>query len=204
MTTSLQINRLKFAALKKAPNIHCMKLQIIKTTLILTLLLPFSAHSQMYKWVDEDGNVSYSDQPPFKGANTLAPPDLNTTPKVDIPKEKPKSILDSKPNETSYSFFKITAPENDATIRSNAGNFSASLGLKPALNTSQGHYISVFLDNKLVQDKLTSQSISFSNIDRGTHQIKAEIRNRAGKTISNSNTITVHMHRKSILNPKPL
>ena len=181
-----------------------MKLQIIKISLILSLLSPICAHSQMYKWVDEDGNVSYSDQPPYKGANTLTPPDLNTTPKVDTPKEKPISLLDSPPTETTYNFFRITSPENDATIRDNQGNFSISLGIKPALNTRQGHYISVFIDDKLVQDKLTSMSINFSNIDRGTHQIRAEVKNKAGKKLSSSNTTTIHLHRKSILNPKPL
>ena len=181
-----------------------MNSKIIKIALLLPLLLPASAHSEMYKWVDEEGNISYSDQPPFKGANTLSPPDLNTTPTVDVPEKKPENILESTPKETSYSFFKITSPENDATIRSNEGKFSVSIGIKPTLNTSQGHYISIFIDNKLVQDKLNSTSINFNNIDRGTHQIKAEIRNKAGKTLTSSNITTVHLHRKSVLSPKPL
>ncbi len=38
--------------------------------LLFSLLLGFNfdAHSQVYKWVDQDGNIQYTDQPPPSGA----------------------------------------------------------------------------------------------------------------------------------------
>lgn len=34
----------------------------------LLFVLVFNAHAQVYKWVDQDGNVQYTDQPPPSGA----------------------------------------------------------------------------------------------------------------------------------------
>jgi Domain of unknown function (DUF4124) len=34
----------------------------------LWLVLAFDVHAQVYKWVDQDGNIQYTDQPPPSGA----------------------------------------------------------------------------------------------------------------------------------------
>jgi len=41
--------------------------QIVYTLLFLFLLCSMIAHAQVYKWVDEDGNTQYTDQPPITG-----------------------------------------------------------------------------------------------------------------------------------------
>ena len=129
----------------------------------------------MYKWVDAEGNISYSDQPPFKDADKLDPPPINTTPAVSAPKTAAKEVEEE--TDTKYSFFKITSPENDATIRNNEGNFSISLGINPELDTANGHYLTILLDGKPVHKKTTSTNASFSNVDRGTHKITATVKN---------------------------
>ena len=35
---------------------------------VVLLILSFAAHGQLYKWVDKDGRVQYTDQPPPPGA----------------------------------------------------------------------------------------------------------------------------------------
>lgn len=175
-----------------------MKSFLSKFILLASLIFSTSVHSEMYKWVDEEGNTNYSDKQPFENASTHITPDINTTPAVKAPKPP---IIEETAKQTVYQFFKITSPEHNATIRDNQGNFSISLAIQPALNTAQGHYISVLLDNKLAQDRLTGLGAQFSNVDRGTHQITALIKNKQGKILLRTKNITIYMHRKSVLNP---
>jgi len=52
----------------------------ITLLLALSVTLPTAAHGEMYKWVDDEGNVQYSQNPPpgSKAAEVVKPP-----PKVD-------------------------------------------------------------------------------------------------------------------------
>ena len=160
------------------------KITLLALSLIPTLL-SFNATAQMYKWVDENGNITYSDTPQIKDAQALRPPTLNTMPTVKAEKKTPEA-------DTQLS---ITSPANDATVRDNSGNISISMSSKPALNTKQGHTISVSLGGKVIKDKLQSLSTSLSGIDRGTHTISASIKNAKGSTLYTSQTVTVHLHR---------
>lgn len=172
--------------------------------LLLLLFLAMStstAIAELYKWVDEEGNISYSDQPPFRDAEQLTPPGLNTTPAVKAPKQKTEPVEEEEA-QFKYSYFRITSPEQDATIRNNAGNFTIELGIKPALNTLLGHSISIFLDGKPVQENLLSTSASLQNIDRGSHSVTAVIKDKKGRVLLSSNNVTVHVHRVSILHRK--
>lgn len=171
--------------------------------LLLFFALNFTtASAELYKWVDDEGNISYSDQPPFKDAEQLTPPGLSTTPAVKVPAKQPEPA-DEKTPEFKYTYFRITSPEHDATIRNNEGNLSITLGMKPALNTLLGHSISIQLDGKTVEESLLGTSASLKNIDRGSHTISAAIKDKKGRVLLNSNSITVHVHRVSILHRKP-
>lgn len=165
------------------------------------LLLGQAAQAEMYKWVDEDGNVSYSDQPQHKDARKLDPFGDNTIPATRMPPKAQPALPAADKPETRYSLLQITSPEDDQAIRSNPGNISVSLTTEPALDVARGHSISLLLDNQPVRENITSDQASLQNIDRGTHQLSAVIKNKQGKTLKQSNTITFHLHRHSILHP---
>lgn len=165
------------------------------------LLLGQAVQAEMYKWVDEEGNVSYSDQPQHKDARKLEPFGDNTIPATPVqPRAQPSLPAPGKP-DTRYSMLQITSPEHDQAIRSNPGNISVSLTTEPALDVAQGHSISLLLDHQLVSENITSNTATLQNVDRGTHQLSAIIKNKQGKTLKQSDTITFHLHRHSILHP---
>jgi len=170
---------------------------------LCTLFSYSSAFAQMYKWVDKEGNISYSDQPPYKGAEQLDAPALSTvsrtraTPQQSADNTEPAE--DDKKEVTKYTELKITSPMNDETIRDNSGNFSISFTVKPALDTNFKHTFSVSMNGKVVKNNLTSGSASFSNIDRGTHSISVSVKDKSGKTLRKSKSVTIHLHRQSVL-----
>ena len=66
-------------------------------TLTMLFLLAFCAHAELFKWVDADGNIMYSDQPPPGAAKkehqvdeeTLPP--IITTPALETPAATPQA-----------------------------------------------------------------------------------------------------------------
>ena len=176
----------------------------MKTIFQLIFILILTAcslitHAAMYKWVDDKGNINYSDQPPQKNSKALEPPALTTIPSQNIPKKKIKKEL---PEEkiTTYTSLIINSPKHNGIIQNNEGNFSVSFTSQPPLDTKQGDYFSISLDNKLTHQKHLSTSVSFKNIDRGTHTINIRLKDKKGKIKISASPITVHLRRHSVLN----
>ncbi len=66
--------------------------------LLLSLLLGTNAHATMYKWVDEEGNVTYSQNPPpGREAEEIAPPPPPPTP---VPSQQEDSADETDSPET--------------------------------------------------------------------------------------------------------
>ena len=166
---------------------------------LILLLVPFSLQAELYKSVDEEGNVTFSDK---ETPNSEEIP-MRMPTAIPMPKPEPKvEATEKTPTETSYTEFQIIQPVNDATVRDNTGNVSVSLTLTPPLDLAAGHKISVSVDGKPVSKGGTSLSVQLPNIDRGRHTIKASVLNKKGKTIKTSNSITIHLKRQG-LTPTP-
>ena len=174
--------------------------------LIVILILTsvsFITHAEMYKWVDDEGNISYSDQPPEKNSKALEPPALTPIPSFKLPA---KTIKKELPEEkiTTYTKLVINSPKHNGTIHNNEGAFSISFSSKPALDIKQGDYFTVSLNNKTTHKNHLTTSASFKNIDRGTHTIMVRLKGKKGKTKISSSPITLHLQRHSVLkNKKP-
>jgi len=178
--------------------------------LFFGFLVSMSVQAALYKWVDENGEVVYSDEPPHEGMEPIKPPPISTTPPVKVkPRATPKAAAKpAKPPEPekkpiNYSEFSITAPGNDDAVRNNPGNVNVSFALTPALDTASGHYINLLVDGKVTGGKIQGQSVTVPNMDRGTHTLKAEIHDQTGKLLKSSNTVTFHLLRYSKLFKKP-
>ncbi|WP_252177014.1 DUF4124 domain-containing protein [Endozoicomonas sp. 4G] len=157
--------------------------------LLLSLPLPGQA-SGIYKTVDKNGNVTFTDSPaPHKQAEPV-----ELTPITNIPSQptgRPTIKLLDEQKEDIYSVFMITQPANDSTVRDN-GNFTVKVSLKPKL--IKGHTLSLSVDG--VQQGKPQKNLQFklSNVDRGTHQLSVTILDRNGKTLKTTGS-TVHVQR---------
>lgn len=167
-----------------------MKINIIKYLLLSTLLFSFTVDAELYKGLDDEGNVIYSDQP-FDNSKKFTPPSLTI---VDAPKVQPKEevIEEEKTTVYKYTTFRIATPKNDETIW-NAPQLVVSLKLKPALNIAEGDNIWLLMDGKPLVKNSRNLSLLIDRADRGAHQLKAQIRNKNGKIVKSTKTITVHI-----------
>lgn len=170
--------------------------------LLLLIMLPSLGQGAMYKWTSDEGEVIYSDTPPSEGAEEIKLPALTTTPAVKYkPKPEPLAAPDTK--ITRYTEFKLIDPVNDAIIRDNTGNVPVNLSLKPDLDTQSGHGVNILIDGIVKISNSQQTTALIPNVDRGTHTLSAEIRDRKGKVLKASNRVDFTILRHSTLHKKP-
>ncbi len=156
-------------------------------------VLPLSALAAVYKTVDEDGNVTFTDS---KLSNENAE-EIKLKPITQIPPASVKnnySNSQSKGNKTDgnrYNKIKIIEPANNATIRGN-GNVVVRISLSPELSYS--HRVRVLMNGQPVDKPERSLNVHIPNIERGTHRIKAEVIDQKGKIVKSTES-TFYVHR---------
>ena len=145
----------------------------------------------MYKTIDEDGHVIFTDikpKGPVSEKVELKPvtpiesmPARNSVPVFKAPKRSGESGY--------YSGFEIIEPSDQATVR-NKQRFSVRVSVQPEMLA--GHKIRLLLDGEIVETK-KSQLFTLEDVDRGTHTITAQLLDARGKVIrSGSNIVYVH------------
>jgi hypothetical protein len=168
--------------------------------LLISLAICFGALAQekVYKKVNPDGSVEYSDQP-IQGAEVMNVPKGSTFTMPETPEAPPASPAEEK-SSVHYDSLDITRPTNDETIRSNEGKLTALARVIPGLETN--HRFRWKMDGDIVQD-VNAPELRLNNVDRGSHSLQAEIVDPNGKVIIASDTVTFHMMRYSIPTTKP-
>lgn len=170
--------------------------------LLPTLILAGVDQTGIYKSHDAQGNIIYSDIPTI-GAEKITPPPISTVESGPDLRPAPAATDDklTKP-PTRYTSFKILQPANDDVIWDNQGSIPLSMTLEPALDTANGHGVWVYLDGKAIVKQSPSLVQPLSGIERGTHKIRAVIRDGTGKVLMRTRTISVHLKKHAI--PRPI
>ncbi len=182
------------------------------TVLILLSLssLLFSANSiaDVYKWKDRYGKTQYGDKPP-EGAKIepfKAPPitviqnygqQWHASGQQSQVNNQPRRSANSATGK--YTSISIVAPKPDQAIRANDGDVTLMLSIQPKLQ--KGHSIVVFLDGKQVSNG-ASRAVNLTGLDRGLHQVHAEIRDAYKTTLISSPPVNFTVLRTSILTNK--
>lgn len=157
----------------------------------------------IYRWENKDGSVTYSDQPPPASADggKLEPeelPPLQVVPAIELPAEPAPAAESTNDISDSYEQFSITQPHANTAVRANDGNVAIAVDLKPALRTSAGHRIHVYLDGSQAAQGEQS-SFSLSSLDRGVHTAHAEVRDKGGNILASTGAVSFTVLRHSNL-----
>lgn len=170
--------------------------------LSIALLLAFAtltAHAELFKSVDENGNVTYTDKGGSK-TKPVDPPGLTSysTPnkhKASAPAAQPPAAEEKKP--TVYSAVKITAPQPNEALRENSGDVTVKIESTPALDLAAGHKLVVLLDGKATGNAGGGE-VKLSNVDRGEHQLVAQIVDAKGKVLKSSAQSSFQLFRATV------
>lgn len=177
--------------------------KLIAMLLLLTCNLACHlAWAEMYKSLDENGEVVYSDKPPTLDAKEFKPPTIGVLPPVKyVPKAQPATAPQTSPS--TYTDLRFTKPETDASLHDNEGNITYELTITPVLNTKLGHYLTIKLDGTMVMDKTSSLTGTLKSVDRGSHNLSADISDTQG-TVLRSTSMNFHVQKTSLLNKQPV
>ena len=180
-----------------------------RLTIILTvlLLLGATASAQVYKWVDEDGVVHYSDQP-APGAERI---DLPSRPTAAVPAARRPSAAATASQSSAksarpatqtvpaftYESLTFTSPAAEETLWNIGGVLNVSIGLKPALRS--GDKLKLYFDGEARDVRTTS--VQLEEVWRGEHNLQAEVVDAEGKLMIRSEPMRFYVQQTSIVKP---
>lgn len=166
------------------------------------LLLCCSANAEIFKHVDAQGNVTFTDISTKKNEkphNVSAPAMTYQATPTAIPSPSSAQENQSQSTTAGYNSLTISSPANDSVIRANGGSFSLQLTAEPILESGTNHQFAILLDG--LQHQLSnSTAIVVNNVDRGPHTVQAQILNADNSVLVESEIINIQILRSSILN----
>lgn len=156
--------------------------------LILTLFITGIAQAGVYKYINKQGKVSYSDTPVDGAEKVVVPPVITyqaTKPITDAPTEDKAN----EQQQVGYQRLEIIWPEEQGTVRSNQGIVAVEYLIEPALQT--GHRLELMVDGQ-TQDELVLQGL-----DRGQHQLQLKVLDAETTVLLTSQSVVFYLHHQS-------
>jgi hypothetical protein len=189
-----------------------MKLIIRKALLLILVALalviatgPLAA--QVYKTVDEDGNVTYTDQPPQDGSKPIklreisvieAPTYETATPATDQDaaseevKEKPFRFL-----RKHYEDFAIFSPRQEESIWYSDSNGIITVAWNAPNPIEAGMQVTVSVDGR-AQPATSEPVVAITGLERGEHTVTAELKDSKNRSIATATPVTFFIRQPNI------
>lgn len=178
----------------------------IITLLFIQLFMLSASAEGVYKWKDKYGKTQYGDKPP-QGSNAqpLKMPAITVIENYGQQWKSNSGYQSTQDNNqaskpaaprSNYSALNIVAPKTGQGIRANDGDVTLMLSIQPKLK--KGHSIIVTLDGKQVSNG-SSRAINLTNLDRGLHNVQAEVRDAHNTSLVSSPAVSFTVLRHSVL-----
>ena len=171
---------------------------------LLLLPLAAAAEGEIYKIVDEDGNVTFTDQKPASGEEPVELPPLSVIETdIQVPETKAEGAdaaaeepKPPTPRELRRKFrdFRITQPQNEETFWGTANTVVVSWGSSETIPPEMN--VVLFVDGE-AQDVPTIGGVTLT-LDRGEHQVYAELRDERNRRIITTETVTFFVKQHSV------
>ena len=180
-----------------------MKTPFLHTTAFATGLLLLvagttTAQAEVYRHVDQYGNVTFSDEP-MDGGETV---DVKPVTTITLP--KPEAVQETETLREQveevgavYDSVALTYPANDQAFHSGNGNVTFEISSSPGLQ--DGHQYEVTLDGQPVGQTRSNQ-LTVENIFRGTHEAGIHIVDENGVQVKTGDAVTFTVHRPTVNN----
>lgn len=153
----------------------------------------------IYRWVDKDGIVHYSDQPGAPNAELIELAEPGNTYEAE-PTAGGSSPSDSdEPEVARYDSLAIVSPTPDQAF------FGADVSVPVTAEiggTLEPDHTLVFFVNGNRTPASDGQSLVLTGLERGTHFLRATIIDQNGNPVITSQQITFHIRQPSVQNPQ--
>ncbi len=171
--------------------------------LLAGLTLSLAALPQeIYRWVDKDGVVHYSDQPGVPGAERVILVDPNSyeqEPSDLGPYAATAGGEEEEPEESPYTSLAIVQPTPDQVFFGADATVTVAADLGGTLRPD--HTLVFFVNgNRRTADG--GLGLQLTGLERGTHFLRASVLDQNGNPVITSQQITFHVRQPSINTPQ--
>ena len=177
----------------------------ILVTLAISSVVASTVAAAVYKTVDKQGNIIYTDTPPAATAatavNKVTLPPINPVSSPTDP--APAAALSPVPPESSdadpvtaftgYSFIALASPVDGTLMHFNESTLLAQLALTPGLEAD--HLVQFYVDGSAYGSAIPSLSLSITGLERGSHRISARVLSSRGAILAVATPVTVQVQR---------
>lgn len=161
-------------------------------------LLSLPVHGDVYRQVDEDGNVTFTDEPDDNAERIQVKPATTVTmPKPETVERQLEEEDEEVGDQDAYDAVSFQAPEDDQAFNSGSGDVEFRVSSEPGLR--DGHRFEITLDGQPV-GQTRSGSVTVNNVFRGTHNAGVNVINQDGERVFTGDSISFTVHRPSQLN----
>ncbi len=174
-----------------------MRMFLILAGLTLSLA---AASQEIYRWVDKNGVVHYSDQPDSPDAVliTVIEPNAYESESAAPASVSSREEPEDSPAVSPYDSLAIVQPTPDQVFFGSDTTVTVTAELGGTLRPD--HSVVFFVNgNRRPAEGL---SLQLQNLERGTHFLRASILDQNGDPVISSQQITFHVRMASLQNPQ--
>jgi hypothetical protein len=158
---------------------------------------------EIYKVVDKDGNVTFTDQRPSEAAEPLDLPPLSVI-ETDVPppatepqavtSEEVTKVPTTRELRRQFADFRITQPQAEETFWGTANSVVVAWGSSQPIPSDLS--VRLFIDGK-PQDVTGNGSLTLT-LDRGEHQVYAELLDSRKRPVVTTATVVFFVKQASV------
>ena len=173
--------------------------KIFIAIMLSALAISTSSNAEIYKWVDAQGTVHYSDQPVGNAQRAELPTLQGLDRQAVAPSQTKQKSASSGPISTGNVEVAIIRPLPQETFRDGRGLVSVQAAISPKLAENQS--LVFYLDGSPTAASPTrSSSLQLQGIVRGEHQLSVAVVS-GDKEITRSPPVLFYMKPPSVLAP---
>lgn len=172
---------------------------------VLAVTAGVTQAAEVYRTVDADGNVTYTDQPPGPGAEPLKLRELSVVERPEYHVRQQSASRESgqaqDPGEAlrqlrrEYQGFRLVSPTADQSFwgTSNAATVAWDAGTPLA----GGMKVRIYVDDQPVTT--TTQALyNTPRLDRGEHRVRAELLDAGDQVVTSAGPVTFFIHQATV------
>lgn len=177
-----------------------MRRWILLAVLLSTSVLAGPA----YKWVDENGQVNYSDRPRPGAEKVQLPsyrsPGDNRPARPAAGQATPAEATEPVNPDRPYELMEISAPTEQETLWNTGGNLNVAVNMSPRL--LRGHRLVVYLDGGRLDINPPSTNFVLPEVFRGEHNLQVAVVDGFDQEVVRTLPRRFMIQQTSALNPQ--
>lgn len=153
----------------------------------------------IYKTVDENGNVVYTDRKPDDNAQPMELPELSVVDPVDLgdveaARAQPSSPPGSGTEAASVPGLRLLSPTNEQTFHNTGYVLPVQVAVDGEL--PPGSQLAYLVDGQVKQSG-TALQVMLNEVYRGEHRVQVQLRAANGRVLASTAPVTIFMHQAS-------